>query len=546
MDPTIGNCVGSHGYCRYRDMPPMEGIYSMANNKTAAVCLGKGDITLVDPKNKVWTTGPMDCNCEEEPQLGTTLEGISFGTGHAVSKCACTMHNALCNRHAYLQPPLLKPITNYIHEEFVNDIQASYLDYYLDVSQETIKRRGNWSNVWNDRFPGSKADANLISLENEQIECSLVDPFGKREVSKDKYPTKGRCIAAYKTKATGATLGPQYYAFQKATAVVSNRYVEIGVTRAHITIASGMDHNQIGGWMDEAMAMPGKIHFYERDGKTWDATMRHEHLDMVNHIMRCCDQELARHNRLCYDTKGRYTHKGSSVFYSVIGTRKSGHNDTSSGNSLINAEIALAAAVDLGLEHVRIIVMGDDMLMAISDPPSNYVESLRKAEAMYGIRPEAGGFTNPLDTTFISARWYPRYDGTYAFGPIICRQLIGLFWTIKALSPQQRPKWVSTVARSFLVPFDGCPIMDAFLRSQITTSEEMDIDKYIKKLRPMIGVDWPMYFLTRYGLTETETKDVENMIWGLKGQVKLINSPLVEAMKPHDMSDPADRPLCIF
>jgi len=445
-----------------------------------------------------------------------------------------------------LQPPLLRPITNYIATEFVEDIKASYLDHYLDVSKETIKRKGNWSNVWNDRFPTSKAEANLMSIENEQIECSLVDPFGKREVSKDKYPTKGRCIAAYKTKATGATLGPQYYAFQKATAAVSTRDIVIGKTRAHITIASGMDHAQIGHWMDESMALPGNVHFYERDGKTWDATMRHEHLDMVNAIMKECDTELARHNRLCYDTKGRYTYKGSSVFYSVIGTRKSGHNDTSSGNSLINAEIALAAAVDLCLRSVRIIVMGDDMLMAIEDPPEDFVSDLRKAEAMYGIRPEAGGFSNPLDATFISARWYPRYDGTYAFGPIICRQLIGLFWTIKALSPQQRPKWVSTVARSFLVPFVGCPVMDVFLRSQITTSEETDIDKYIKKLRPMVGVNWPMYFLTRYGLTATETESIETLIRGLKGQVKLINSPLVEAMKPHDMSDPADRPLCLF
>jgi len=404
-----------------------------------------------------------------------------------------------------LQPPLLRPITNYIATEFVEDIKASYLDHYLDVSKETIKRKGNWSNVWNDRFPTSKAEANLMSIENEQIECSLVDPFGKREVSKDKYPTKGRCIAAYKTKATGATLGPQYYAFQKATAAVSTRDIVIGKTRAHITIASGMDHAQIGHWMDESMALPGNVHFYERDGKTWDATMRHEHLDMVNAIMKECDTELARHNRLCYDTKGRYTYKGSSVFYSVIGTRKSGHNDTSSGNSLINAEIALAAAVDLCLRSVRIIVMGDDMLMAIEDPPEDFVSDLRKAEAMYGIRPEAGGFSNPLDATFIS-----------------------------------------TVARSFLVPFVGCPVMDVFLRSQITTSEETDIDKYIKKLRPMVGVNWPMYFLTRYGLTATETESIETLIRGLKGQVKLINSPLVEAMKPHDMSDPADRPLCLF
>jgi len=489
----------------------------------------------------------MGCTCEDEPQLGCTLQGITFGTGHTVSKCAQTMHNALCNRHAKKQPPLLSKISSYIATEFVGDITGKYRELLLDVSQQTDPIDSHYSNVWNDRFSLNKRTANIKSLAEEPSRPEKVEPFIKREVNKDKYPEKGRCIQAYKTKSTGTILGPEYYSFQKATSCVDSRTFIISGTVCHVTIASGMNHDDIGRWMDKAAHLPGKVKFYERDGKTWDATMRHEHLDMVNDLMRECDPELAKHNKECYDVSGRYTYRQSSVKYSVVGTRKSGHNDTSSGNSLINAEIAVAAAAECCFEEIMVIVMGDDMLMAISNPPDNYVESMIVAEKQYGIVPEAGGFENPLEVTFISARWYPRFDHTFAFGPIIAKQLVGLFWTVKTMPSKHREKWVSSVARSFLVPFKGCPIMDVFLRTHITTSDDYEIEKYVKKLRPMVDVDWDTYFLTRYGLTRTETQEVEEQIMDLRGKGPcVINSTIVQDMKVVDFADPGPRPKCLF
>jgi len=401
---------------------------------------------------------------------------------------------------------------------------------------------------WILKYPKVKQQLNLLSSRNDPYCYDRVSPFIKRETTKGKVPGKARAIQAYYKPCVGVEKGPEYYAFQKAIGQATDeRPLYIGNKTIHITIASGMNHGDIGKWMDKVTSHNGKLQFYERDGKSWDATMRYEHLDMVNELMYQCDSELAKHNRKCYDAYGKYKDKmGNKIRYKLIGTRKSGHQDTSSGNSWINAQIALSAALLLSGElTIYIIVMGDDMLMAIiGDTDENYVEILKAYERKTGITPEARGFSNVLDVTFISACWYPRVDGTYAFGPIIGKQLIGLFWTVKPICDKMTKVYTSSVARAFLPSFEDCPVMEEFLRRQITTSSEMEIDKYLKKLVPMKGIDWSFYFEAKYQLAAEDCSKVNEYLRTLPRQPLMIVNPVMDKIIDVDTADISVRPLC--
>jgi len=358
-----------------------------------------------------------------------------------LTNCACNALNALVNRHAVVQQPAaFLPVP----PQLIRDIAIAYrscLAQHYDT--------------WLARWPLAKRALIAKSLLIDHPAPGRVKPFVKREVS-HKPPTKARLIQGYPNLATQVVVAREMYAFQKALAILDDYEVYPGI---RISMGSGRSATWLSGWPTRSMW--DRSVFYERDGKNWDATMSMSHHQAKIELMRACSSRMVNFVNLCRIVKGTVhpdRRGGLSFRYRLDGTVKSGHNDTTSGNSIINLLVAASAARSLGLS-CRILATGDDLIMEVRRDPGLVLATLcarlMSAERAYGIVPEARLFSSIHDVTFVSGRWLA-HGAEYRFVPLAGRLLARLWWTVK----RQRPKDLAPTnmgSRGRYPPFVGRP-----------------------------------------------------------------------------------------
>jgi len=403
-----------------------------------------------------------------------------------------------------------------------------------------------------DKLTRALEEEILPSSEEKRVRVKL---FPKREVCDGSYKPatescvdKARIIQGYYLTVAGSVWGASYAAYQKTICqVVSQEPLKLNHAY-HCRIGCGMNMTDIADWMYDALQRPGTKTFYERDGKSWDATMNEDHLNLANEAMDEMDPAFARFNRQCYNAYGKYVHGNSFVKFTSKTTRKSGHYDTSSGNSYINLLIIINALEELGgFVSADIIVMGDDMLAILHDATSD-VSRLSTIEETYGITPKARVFTCVYDVTFVHGQWYPTHDDKLAFGPFISRTLVKLLWTIRPIIPKEEAAWVNTVCESFVPFFHDCPILGLFLRKQISSGSRVTnlrekVDFMRKNDHRVTQIDWDKYFMLKFGVSRLDCEPVEDMIKKVKlHEPTLIIDPLVDFMYSVENGDISDRP----
>jgi hypothetical protein len=250
--------------------------------------------------------------------------------------------------------------------------------------------------------------------------------------------------------------------------------------------------------------------------------------DFRQKLYECIDSDLASFTRESNLCKAFAVLPAGIIRYIMEFGVKSGHNDTTIGNSIINAAIAFAAMRRLGLLG-SILVAGDDLLIAVQSDFD--LKALMDCEREFGIVPEAGKFTGPSHVTFCSGIFLGAGN---VYVPNPSRLFARLWWGVKPVGDEAA--YQRGVARGLLPTCKHVPIVRLLLSRFDSEGAAGQSDKGYKfRLTEydLGGVDYAS-FVERYGLSETAVRDCERWLETLPAEPLLLVHPVLERMAEVD------------
>jgi len=399
----------------------------------------------------------------------------------------------------------------------------------------------------------NRFDRVKLMIKNEVYTQTFVNPKNIKKARGIQFPPNER--SAYEFAA-------ESHAFSHAFSDLTSDFIEhCGIT-FQIRYSANMTHAEIGEYASacERHRIRFRVCYIdERDGVNWDANVQYVHRRAVISVYRRLDVNYARYMERGLNVRGSYTSKdGVRVLYNSIGTVKSGHPDTSSGNSLLNRDISIQAIVSLP-EHlrpreVRGMVMGDDYIGWLyydnDIDPCELANALNGNERRLGIEPIRGLFSDLRCASYISLGFYRMDNGDFAALPKIGRHLCRLFWTVTDLRGRDPKRLAAGVAAAFYPLYSTYPPMRAFLRyhMQVDASGIGDLQLQYRwqelGMKRLPGViNWSENHAVKYG-TEALLLDFTGLFDG-EQCARLCHSHIVDLMYSVDVSDPCDRPGCV-
>jgi hypothetical protein len=456
----------------------------------------------------------------------------------------------MCNRHGKAAPPCTSDFTQYkawLETNVYPEFESRYVEEISDY-----RDGGSWLAKW----PETKRDAIEESEKWDRFSPNRVKCMIKRE-SGHKPPTKARLIQFYRTLRTQSHKGPEFTALQKALTASINSTDRLhaqgndsAACDISVTFASGKNAEELGEWMATAQrnARGRRCTYYERDGKNWDATMQEEAQKMRESLYERVDPELAKFASDCATVRGSGIFDGVRMRYKLAYTVKSGHNDTTIGNNIVNAGITYSCMEKLGLSGA-ILVAGDDLLVVVYGDFD--AAALAALEATYGIVPEYRKFHAVSDVTFISALWFITSTG-YVCTPKPGRLLARLFWTTHPPPPKQATAYIKGVVMGLWPSVANMPVIAKWLDKTYRLYGCGDIDdvwenKSTVRKREFnennTGFDSVSRnaFLDRYKILECEVADCEAMIERMTTPYTYMVHPVISRLLEIDNADIDDR-----
>jgi hypothetical protein len=442
--------------------------------------------------------------------------------------CLCNAHNALCNRHLVKQGVIsadLAPVTN----AFIAAVRHMRVDYDVHRMRDP--------GVWLSKWPMAKRKAILLSQIVDGYLPGKVRSFVKWELLTSLAPpTKARLIQGAVNLNTQSWLGPQVHALQCVLAH-GCRCLEI-FPGIDITFACGMNSTEIASW---ALMLHEPDFWYERDGKTWDARVQKRHFAFRRAIYQAFDPELAKAIGEYEDVTGIVRMRSGFLSYSVSGTVKSGHNDTTLWNSILNALVSCYAFRALNC-RASVIVAGDDMLAAVWGNASN--DAINHEERKCGIVPESRVFRSLYDVSFTSAIWVS--DGvTTAFIPKPGRVLARIWWSVHPPSGSKLSRHANAIARGLWPSCHDVPVVKAWLSVMLTDDKAYDTGKDWWRDHGSTSVDLTEgvyhHFSVRYGLTVVQLRECEDFIRSHVQRDSVVSHPVINRMITVDLEEVVDR-----
>jgi hypothetical protein len=487
---------------------------------TDTVCLGYGDEAKLGDHCKI-STMQRHAVCMTKERKGAQLVGWTVGMAFVCRKCLCNAHNALCNRHGVKQPPVKRDLRVDAFEEF----EYALSSYWVDCMNHPLADPETWLNKWCK----GKQTAILHSQRYDQVRAANVKAMIKWEVY-SKLPTKARLIQFYVNLATQAEFAPLFSAVQK---VICSRFRQCPIGDIDITMASGMTASDIGQWMRSCSAR-GATRWYERDGKNWDSTMGRMAAEFKRALYSLCDPRLSDFVESCEKVKAFMCLPAGIFRYVVEYTVKSGHNDTTLGNNIINAAITFAVFKRLGVP-CSILVAGDDLLVACyGDVDCGVVMEM---EREYGIVPEARVFDHPWQTSFISGIFMDDKDEWY-FTPTPGRLLHRLWWTANPPAAKDVDAYRRGVALGLLPTCGSIPIIRVLLRKFEGSGRVGKSDKgYTFRSSEYGAVDFVEAMSRRYGLSPRDILECESWMESLPAEPLMLVHPVLDRMLEVDEAD---------
>jgi hypothetical protein len=537
------------------DLLPREcGVFDLSGLVGDTLCLGRlkicskqdhsdcgCDLGIMDPRHKLLNRAPLGCNNPNQP--GARFVVMTTHPVWVVRQCACNCEQAIVKRHGAKQIPITTDF----------DVAVQYLNCIIQ------KFSGEVANIarlfqfreWLAKWPLGKRRKILLSMMRDPVLPGRVRSFIKREIYHSR-PKRPRLIQAYPNLATQASCAVEFFQAQKALAAVWSP-ISDPIGRIHVTFACGMNASELGRWMTDTQLL-GRVKWYERDGVSWDARQQLHHF-LMKYMLCACLPDLVRFMQSCVVVRGnaRTGHNllEFAVRYVLDGTVKSGHNDTSFGNSLVNALVLIQSF--RGCPHnIRILVMGDDCLVAVYGDFDEH--RIANEERACGIDPEYRAFHDYRDVSFASGIWYPTVDG-YIFGPKLGRLLRRLGATTASVSPKQYDAWITCVVQGLWSVVGGLPGFTPWLCRVLDGPSISDdqrrawFDHDLHQFRATSEVQYipaiRSWFCDRYGLLDCELTHVEDLLIHFGLAPVMVIHPLFEKIVFVDTCDIAARPLSL-
>lgn len=534
------------------------------------VCLGQPTAEQkkqLDPKHEVlqYDDGP----CDKPEQTGATAFGLHTEDPHVCASCNCNKGGCIYLRHGKKQAerePWDAPLWRG-PETIARSLGEAMAPEYISYDVEYIIDGKWWST---EKWSQAKLDAILASCEIDRVSPNIIKAHMKREIGA-KYPKKGRGIQAYVNLATQSHFGSTFYALQKAASAVMKRWTCPGkdgeASDVKITMASGMSPQQIADLLTEVERDYKRPSYGESDGKDWDSSC-----DICNFNLAgaCYCAALGKDSPQAasfeefrakgFDILGIFSgsKKRRAVIYKLKGTVKSGHNDTTLGNSINNAILAASVFIELGLK-CDILVAGDDLIYIVEGAFDNdtYENGIRR----YGIKPEGRVFDRLVDCSFISLSFWKRPDGSYVATPAPGKVLSKFLCTTKPPSKKKKKDFIHSICVGTKYCFGDMPVVRTFvdacdtdgqLMTELINGEEVIRvnRKVFSKNKGLEGLDFTDQFCDRYQITRLELEALENCLAASFAGLARVNGcvtphrvihPILRRMRAVDTADPITR-----
>lgn len=436
---------------------------------------------------------------------GPTIYGLVCGPVYVLRGCQCNAVNALVNRHL-VASGAQKP-------DAVREWLATYLKGLrpiVDSPELTAE--------WLARFTPARQKQIVASRKSPLCRPNLVSLMVKREITRA--CKKARGIQGYKDLRVQELTGPSIYA-------LSRQLKERGPVR----VGSNVVHycpGYTGAAIVQATAPTPGDYYLECDGKNWDASVtvdtRHAVIDAIEPYLPASAVKALRAGVVARGTSN--AGKGF-IRYVAAGTVKSGHNDTTLGNTLLN--LAINGCV---MENSRILCAGDDSLVV---GPRDALTAGADRLRSYGVVPEGGLFRHRDHTTFLGGRFYGNN-----FCPKIGAQLAKFYASAALVPPRLRAAFASRM-RASVPHYLRVPVLRAHVSGPLGAPLPMRPD-------PRDGVPTIEDVAAAYGLRHQDILDAEAWILS-RGSVPEIVRDLpypVRVMVESDDLAPPERPQCLY
>jgi hypothetical protein len=233
--------------------------------------------------------------------------------------------------------------------------------------------------------------------------------------------------------------------------------------------------------------------------------------------------------------------------YVLDGTTKSGHNDTSSRNSLVNALITIACLRELGIRAARVIVIGDDQLCVLKQDVD--IERLMQLETDCGIEPVAAKFRGEAISRveFASDAFAPAIvDGVHQYLaiPKLGKQWAKLFWTHRAVPEKLINDYRYSVALGLASLVGRAKPYVTLLRSALELKGRViNTGKWEYRInnRVEFGPDFDDWLFQRYGVSTAEFDELDETVRSISSDAYLLRHPVLDKIMSVDLADAEDR-----
>jgi len=513
---------------------------------TKPICLGYPKVVTVGKGHRL-TCPVSGCDASERAP-GARLIGRAFSLGYTTAKCVCNSLNALVTRHLKSAPEFTGNF-DFAREWFQAFLPRLYHMYWADLCHHLDK--------WLEKWPQKKRQMFLKSQLEDDLALNVVKTFLKKEVTIKLSPVpvdyvaffvgsvcleKARAIQTYLNLYSQMYSGPNFYCLQKSFANALLNYSYMGIDAV---MASGMNAQGIARWMERRM----HLKFLESDGKNWDSTMMRQHHEMKYFIYDFVDPFVGNAARKSAKVKGSIRTRHNFIKYYAKYTTKSGHNDTSLGNTIVNIAIGVSLLMHFGLSG-SVLAMGDDQLVAFKGDlqPQQCTDYIRT----FGIEPELNVFDSWQDVTFISGRFYPSKTGLL-FAPRVSSILDKLFWTVRPVLDKKEEHFRAGIVKCVKCVMNDFPIVGPFLdvhareinRKVYAEADISSPDSY--KFRYIFDSPTPAsnqllldYICCKHDVGPWEVRDLEKQIRE-SNQYDILTHPTLTRIRNDERADTKDR-----
>lgn len=447
---------------------------------------------------------------------------------------------AVVNRNSFIKPSPSSFLWTIIHMIWTNKLLRIHDKNHIDIKIKPID-----FNLWVKRYPIHKRQV-LIDAKNDignldERKSSLIKSFIKKEhfmksTTTDDPEYDPRLIQGMTPQAQVIT-GPWIYSW-------SNRMKQIFNSSSRINYTSGMNSYDLGKRFElEYNTFNNPINI-EGDGSRFDAHVRGCIIrsELADMCLLGASNKIIRSVMLRQETTG-YTRNG--IKYRA-NERKSGTNETSCGNSNLNAKMHYTIFKLTNVKSYLMRVLGDDNSTIIhSEDSTNILPNIKKIITMAGFDWKLR-VTDDLDfAEYCSGRFYPGKLGRN-WAPKLGRLLCKLFYCKESKwnnNAKTRLQWIRGVAVGSIQDINHVPLIRAIVNRVLQLTEGVKAEPILDYNIPhspfkdeVTNETW-IFMEKIYGIQQHDFERLEAEIYNIKTLPCLIDDPIINKILAIDIYD---------